>query len=175
LLNPWGFSAGSNQSSTFRNPEIYQWAVSLQRELPGSQVLEVAYSANRSTHLPDGYVRNRKIIGTALRQQYGSSGLSNYVANPFYPYFVGPKAIFNEPDSVYAQPTTQLINLLRPYPQFPGGFEGYAEFVANSLYNSLQIKYEKRYSNGLNLVGSYVSQRMGRFFRQFKRVAGQFA
>lgn len=154
-LANWGFPANSNQSETFRNANIYQWAASVQRELPGRQVIEVAYSANRSTHLPDAYVRNRNYIRTAVRQQYGSGGLFQYVDNPFYPFFVGPNAIFNQPDSVYAQPTTQAINLLRPYPQFPGAYEGYAEFVANSWYNSLQLKYEKRYSYGLNIVGSY--------------------
>jgi len=154
-LADWGYSAGSNQSDTFRNGEVYQWSAAVQRELPSSQVLEVAYSANRSTHLPDGYVRNRNYVSTANRLKYGSSGLAEYVTNPFYSMFTGSSAVFNEPDSVYSQPTTQLANLLRPYPQFPGGFEGYAEFVANSLYNSMQIKYEKRYSHGLNLIGSY--------------------
>src|SRR6185437_969554 len=154
-LNGWGFPSGSNQSNTFRNAEIYQWAASVQRELPGSQVVELAYSANRSTHLPDAYVRNRNFVSTALREQYGTSGLYAYVNNPFYPYFVGPNAIFSEPDSLYSQPTIQQINLLRPYPQFPGGYEGFAEFVANSWYNSLQVKYEKRYSKGLNIIASY--------------------
>ena len=154
-LADWGYSSGSNQSNTFRNAEVYQWTAAVQHELPGSQVIEVAYSANRSTHLPDGYVRNRNYVSTADRLKYGSDGLAQYVTNPFYSMFVGPNAVFNEPDSVYSQPTTQLANLLRPYPQYPGGFEGYAEFIANSLYNSLQIKYEKRYSKGLNLVGSY--------------------
>lgn len=154
-LNMWGFSSGSNQSDTFRNSEIYQWSFSVQRELPGSQVIEAAYSANHSSHLPVAGTRNRNYVSSALRQQYGSDGLYQYVNNPFYPMFVGSNAKFNEPDSVYAQPTTQLINLLRPYPQYPGSFEGYAEFVANSNYNSFQLKYEKRYSKGLNLVGSY--------------------
>ncbi len=79
-------------------------------------MIEVAYSANRSTHLPDGYVRNRNYVSTADRLKYGSAGLANYVTNPFYSMFVGPNATFNEPDSVYSQPTTQLSNLLRPYP-----------------------------------------------------------
>ncbi len=154
-LNGWGYPSTSNQSDTLRNAEIYQWSASLQHELPGQQVIEVAYSANRSTHLPEAYVRSRNYISTADRVKYGSSGLYQVVDNPFYPLFVGPNAIFNEPGSIYAQPQTQRINLLRPYPQFPGVFEGYAQFVGNSIYNSMQIKYEKRYSAGLNIVGSY--------------------
>ena len=44
--------------------------------------------------------------------------------NPFQPFFVGPNAIFNEPDSRYNDPTIPLVNLLRPYPQFDGEFNG---------------------------------------------------
>jgi len=154
-LSGWGFASGSNLSDTLRNAEVYQMAFAVQHELRGAQMVEVAYSGNRSTHLPVGGSRNRNYLSAALRQQYGTSGLSRYVANPFYSYFVGPSAKFNQPDSVYAQPTIQQVHLLRPFPQFPGSFEGYAEFVANSWYNSMQIKYEKRYSKGLNIVGSY--------------------
>lgn len=81
--------------------------------------------------------------------------MNGLVTNPFYSLFVGPNAIFNEPDSRYAQPKIPLINLLRPFPQFDGNFEGFSLFSANAVYNSLQLKYEKRYSQGLNVVGSY--------------------
>ncbi len=175
LLNTWGYTSDSNQSNTFRNSDIYQWSVSVQHELPGNSVLEVAYSANRSTHLPFGGTKNRNFIPTALREQIsaqqhaadplGSADcdatscvttyLKKQVQNPFYPLFVGPNAIFNEPNSGFSQSSTfELINLLRPYPQF-GGFEGFNRFSANATYNSLQMKYEKRYSHGLNIIGSY--------------------
>ena len=154
-LNGWGFPSTSNQSEDFRNANVYQWSVSVQRSLPGKQVIEVAYSANRSTHLPVGNVRDRNYIRANVREAYGSSGLYALVDNPFYTLFTGPNAKFNEPDSVYAQPQIQQIDLLRPYPQFPGPYEGFAYFTANSWYNSMQVKYEKRYSNGFNFVGSY--------------------
>jgi hypothetical protein len=171
VLNMWGFNSDSNQSSTFRNANIYQWSVSVQHELPGNSVVEVAYSANRSTHLPFGGTKNRDFLPSALRQQISAqqhaldptcdadSCVTNYlnqqVTNPFYSLFTGAGAIFNKPDSRYAQPTIPLINLLRPYPQFDGDFEGFSLFNANATYNSLQMKYEKRYSGGLNIVGSY--------------------
>jgi hypothetical protein len=170
-LNMWGFTSDSNQSNTFRNADIYQWSVSVQHELPKSQLIEVAYSANRSTHLPFGGTKNRNFLPTAVRQQISAqlhasnpncdatSCVTNYlfqqVTNPFYSLFVGPSAIFNQPDSIYAQTTIPLINLLHPYPQFNGNFEGFSLFGANATYNSLQVKYEKRYSAGVNIVGSY--------------------
>lgn len=171
VLNMWGFTSDSNQSDTFRNADIYQWSVSVQHELPKNQMIEVAYSANRSTHLPFGGTKNRNFLPTALRQQISArqhaldpncnadSCVTNYlnqqVTNPFYSMFVGPSATFNQPDSIYAQSTIPLINLLHPFPQFNGNFEGFSRFDANAIYNSLQVKYEKRYSGGLNIVGSY--------------------
>ena len=172
LLNTWGYTSDSNQSGTFRNADIYQWSVSVQHELPGKSVVEVAYSANRSVHLPFGGTKNRNFLPTALREQISAQQhaldptcdadacVTNYlnqqVQNPFYPLFVGSSAIFNEPNSGYTQSSTiALINLLRPYPQFNGNFEGFNLFSANATYNSLQMKYEKRYSGGLNIVGSY--------------------
>jgi hypothetical protein len=176
ILNQWGFDSSSNQSGNFRNAEIYQWSFSVQRELPGNSVFEAAYSANRSTHLAFGGTKSRNFIPSALRAQISADQhanwpggaadcdvqscvtnyLNNTVANPFYNMFNGGSAVFNEPDSRYALSNQiPLINLLRPYPQFDGGFEGFTLFTANATYNSMQLKYEKRYSHGLNLIGSY--------------------
>jgi hypothetical protein len=170
-LNMWGFTSDSNQSSTFRNSEIYQWSLSVQHELPGNSVVEAAYSANRSTHLPYGGSKNRNFISSALLSQISAqqhaldptcdadscvtSYLNQNVTNPFLSLFSGGNAIFNEPDSPYAQSQIPLIDLLRPYPQFSGNFEGFNIFRSSATYNSLQLKYEKRYSAGLNLEGSY--------------------
>lgn len=162
-LAQWGFDNGYNLNDGLRNAEIYQWNVGIQRELPGNMVVEVNYSANRSTHLPfNGYdgTRNRNFISRADREKYGSGGLAELVDNPFYPFFQGPNAIFNEPDSIYNDPQIPRINLLRPYPQFDGSFGGYPKFIANSRYNSLQIRFEKRYSYGLAFTGNYTYAHM---------------
>jgi hypothetical protein len=43
-----------------------------------------------------------------------------------------------------------------PYPQFPGGVTTEVQPVANSTYHALQLTAEKRYSNGLQFLASYV-------------------
>jgi len=43
-----------------------------------------------------------------------------------------------------------------PYPQFPGGVSVDAFPIANSSYHSLQLMAEKRYSNGLQFLVTYV-------------------
>jgi hypothetical protein len=162
-LAQWGFDNGYNLNDGIRNAEIYQWNVGIERELAGNVLIEVNYTASRSTHLPfNGYdgTRNRNFIDRANREKYGSDGLAELVDNPFQPFFQGPNAIFNEPDSPYNDPQIQRINLLRPYPQFNGSFGGYPEFIANARYNALQIRFEKRYSHGLNFTGNYTFSKM---------------
>jgi hypothetical protein len=48
-----------------------------------------------------------------------------------------------------------LANLLRPYPQFDGDFEGLPRLVANSWYNSMQIRFQKRTTHHVSFEGSY--------------------
>ncbi len=155
-LTRWGFSDDNHGSDTFRNGEIYQWNIGIERQLPGDIIIDAHYSANRSTHLPWNYsTENRNFVSKADREKYLTAGLAQEVTNPFLSLFQGPNAIFNEPDSVYNNSTVQLNNLLRPYPQFPGNFSGFPLFAATSSYNSLQVRFEKRASHGISFLGNY--------------------
>jgi hypothetical protein len=163
-LAQWGFDNSSDLGyETARNPEIYQWSGGVQRLLPADFVVSVDYSANRTTHLSWGSfaagTRNRNYIPSSIRQNYTTAQLNNNVANPFQPYFVGPNAIFNEPDSRYNDPTIPLINLLRPFPQFDGAFDGFPLFGANSRYDSMQVRFEKRSGKYFTIQGSYTLSR----------------
>lgn len=159
----WGFSNPSDLSyEPDRNAEIYQWSVGIEHSLPGNIVVAADYSANRSTHLPWGswgFTRNRNFISTDIRSQYTSDQLSALVPNPFQPLFTGPKAIFNEPDSIYNNPTIPLLNLLRPYPQFDGEFDGLPLLAANSRYDSLQLRFEKNAGKYFTFQGNYTFSR----------------
>ncbi len=158
-LAEWGLSNGNNlDTGVARNAEIYQWNLGVQQAFPGNVVLGINYSANRSTHLPwGGYssTNNRNFIPSAVRQQYTSEQLASLVNNPFQGLFSGPGAIFNEPESRYGDAQLPLLNLLRPYPQFDGVFQGLARLVAQSWYNALQVVFQKRAGRYINLEGNY--------------------
>ena len=174
-LADWGYINQNDLGTTqAQNADVYQWNLGIQRLLPGQLVIGVDYSANRSTHLPwGGYssTRNRNYISSSFLAQVSAqqraldptcdadSCVSNYLANPvpnpFQPLFSGPNAIFNEPDSRYGQATIPLGNLLRPYPQFDGNFEGLPLLEASSWYNSLQIRFQKRASHYISFEGNY--------------------
>jgi len=158
-LAEWGLANANNlDTGTARNAEIYQWNLGVQQAFPGNVVVGINYSANHSTHLPwGGYssTSNRNFIPSAVRQQYTSEDLANLVNNPFQGLFSGPGAIFNEPESRYGDAQLPLLNLLRPYPQFDGAFQGLARLIAQSWYNALQVVFQKRAGRFVNLEGNY--------------------
>ncbi|HSP62677.1 MAG TPA: hypothetical protein VLQ90_06825, partial [Pyrinomonadaceae bacterium] len=131
--------------------------------LPSDVVISVDYSANRSTHLSWGSfgtgTRNRNFIPSNVAKNYTTDQLNSLVPNPFQSLFVGPGAIFNEPDSRYNDPSIPLLNLLRPYPQFDGEFDGFPNFGANSRYDSMQVRFEKRSGKYFTIQGSYTLSR----------------
>jgi len=177
----WGLpNNNSLDTGEARNAEIYQWNLGVQHLFPGQIVIGVDYSASRSTHLPYSSfsgTANRNFLPSSIRQQIANGNpictvpdpsdptstitlgpsdcLGQQVANPFQSLFAGPNAIFNEPTSIYNDDTIPLINLLRPFPQFDGPFSGLTRLSAESFYNSLQIRFQKRPNHYVSFEGNY--------------------
>ena len=179
----WGFSNASDlDTGVARNADIYQWNIGVQRMLPGQIVIAVDYSANRSTHLPWAgaggiSTRDRNFLSTPMRNLAISLApggdvtgfLNSEVPNPFQCFFTtsgaGPRGSWcpstptfstsDVVDSRYLDDTIPLLNLLRPYPQYDGNFEGLPKLIANSWYNSLQVRFTKRASHYISFEGNY--------------------
>ena len=181
----WGFANASDlDTGTATNADIYQWNLGIQHLLPGQIVIGVDYSANRSTRLPwagtgspagGPTTRDRNFLSTPMRNLAVSLApggdvtgfLNSEVPNPFQCFFMTVSSpgswcpsspIFNASDVVdsrYIDPTIPFINLLRPYPQYDGNFEGLPKLIANSWYNSLQIRFQKRASHYISFEGNY--------------------
>jgi hypothetical protein len=127
-------------------PYSAQWNFDVQRQLPGSVLLDVGYIGTRGVKLPQNLSLNQLpdqylALKDALRQQ---------VPNPFY----GQIAVGS-----LAQKTVSQASLLVPFPQF-GGITSQSASAANSMYHSLQVKAEKRYAKGLTLQASYTWSKM---------------
>jgi hypothetical protein len=122
-----------------------QWNFAVQREI-GGVAIEAAYAASRGVHLAAGDLNYNSLpssllsMGTALRDQ---------VPNPFYGYIR---------DGVLSQRTVQRGQLLLPYPQYTG-FRSIGK-VGNSIYHSLQMKAEKRFSSGGQLLAAYTFSKL---------------
>jgi outer membrane receptor protein involved in Fe transport len=139
------------QSVTFYDrgnvlPRSGQWNFDIQRELPGSILLDIGYVGTRGLKLPISLTLNQLpnadlSLKDALRQQ---------VPNPFYgQIMVGTLAL----------KTISQAQLLLPYPHFLGVTSQNAS-ASDSTYHALQMKVEKRYAKGLTLLASYTFSKM---------------
>ena len=147
---PTGSSAGLStllgQSIQFADrgnvtPVSYQWNFNIQQELPGRVLFEIGYAGSRGLHLFENRQWNQ------LDPQYLAQGdrLRQTVSNPF----AGKIAV-----GTFASPTITRAQLLRPYPQFDS-VASQASSWASSTYHALEMRAEKRYSNGFNVLASY--------------------
>ena len=168
----WGLSNGNSlDTGEARNAEIYQWNLGIQHLFPWQIVIGVDYSASRSTHLPYSSfsgTANRNFLPSSVRAEIvngnlpvcnglgPSDCLNQLVTNPFQPLFApGPGQMFNEPTSIYNNPTIPLINLLRPFPQFDGPFAGLTLLGASATYHSMQVRFQKRANHYFSFEGNY--------------------
>jgi len=171
-LAQYGLANFNHAGLNVRNAEIYQWNIGVQHQFMKSFLIEVNYSANRSTHLPwDKSLRSQDFVSAANRvgcdpsdpTVCGTAYLNEQVPNPFQYLFTqvagSPAPIFDVPTSIYTQPQIPRSIILEPYPQFQALY-GYTPFTAASLYNSLQVRFEKRYSYGLSFTGNYTYSHM---------------
>jgi hypothetical protein len=160
---------------TFFNPHVLnaysiRWNAGIQRQLPGGMVLEVAYIGNHAVHLPFSiqldYIPRQYLSTSSYRDASenatvsllgssakGANGAA--IVNPFQGLL---------PNSSYNGSTVNLQQLLIPYPQYPvpsapqstsnGVVEQYAN-AGESYYNSLNVRLQKRWTNGLLLIENF--------------------
>ena len=174
ILMPSGNSAGAStflgQALTIldpviRNPYSMRWNLSIQRQLPGKMVLEVAYIGNHSIHLPVNtqldYIP-RQYLSTSLVRDAADNAAINFlgatVANPL-------KGLVPNGGSINGA-TVATQQLVVPYPQYPLG-SGSSNGVilqdngaGSSRYESLNTRLQKRLSNGMTLINSFTWSRL---------------
>jgi hypothetical protein len=130
-------------------PYMQTWSFDVQHELPGNVLLDVGYVGTKGTHLYFGGAGSINYLGSWVESLTASqiAQLNSYVANPFY-------GIITNPASTLSAATVQQYQLLRPYPQFTG-LSGNDPPWANSIYNALQIRAEKQFSHGFQVLATY--------------------
>lgn len=159
ILTPTGSKLGLasflGQSVTFTNPDrvipkVHQFSIGVQRELPFRAVLEVSYVGSRSKELDVSHQLNA--VTRAQFLQYGGNAvaggppnLSNSVPNPFAGLL---------PATGLNGTATTLQQLLLPFPQFTGVNETNIP-IGQAWYNSMQVRFDKRLTHGLNVLVSY--------------------
>ncbi len=150
---------GQNITAQFRNdrtPYSAQWNYDWQYQLGKDSLLDVAYAGNAGIKLQANSELNQipdadLALGGALTQK---------VANPFLGLVPATTSL--------GQATTTYSQLLRPYPQYTSVVQEWGSF-AHSSYNSLQVKFRKRYANGLQFLVAYTWSKL---LDDFSSVAG---
>ena len=139
------------------NPQIQQWNLSIQHEMPGNSVLEVSYGGSKGTHLSFGgsdLLGNRNKLDP-IYWKLGRDALVEQVPNPFY-------GVIKDPNATLSLPTVERQQLLLPYPQYESYLGGYVAppYIGNSIYHSAQFKFEKRFSKGSSLLAHYTISKL---------------
>ena len=85
----------------------------------------------------------------------GRTALNAAVPNPFYGLITDPLA------TALNGPTVQRFRLLRPMPHFNGANVATAEPpIGDSSYHALQMKWDKRFSQGFSVLAHYTWAKM---------------
>jgi hypothetical protein len=146
LLGPAGNVQPRMRPNVQRLPTLDAWNAVVQRQLTRTISLEVSYIGNKGTHVFAGtgpsYNNNEVRVGDGT--------------NPI------TCSIASAPGTCPAPGVVKLAgfgatvpsNLRRNYPQYPLDLTWFGN-DASSNYNAIQVKMEKRFSNGLQFLAHY--------------------
>lgn len=157
LLQPLGANGGPNafrgQSVNFQDPVapapyVQQWNLTIQRELIKDWTIGASYVGNHGVKLIGGnYSMNQ--YDPKYYAEYGLA-LQNQVANPFYGQIA---------TGALSGKTVALSQTLRPYPDYQG-ITTLAAHNADSIYHSIQLSIEHRFSKGLSMLASFTGGKL---------------
>ena len=145
-----------------RRPYSQQWNLTIERELPDNISFSVAYVGNKGTRLTSSlqpvnvlnpFGTNTKALGSKLGDTFAAGDTSKDGVPAPYPGWAQQLITGGGCAPTVAQ-------ALLPFPQFCGPLQGLNENHGNSIYHSLQLKAEKRYSRGLYMLVSYTNSKL---------------
>jgi hypothetical protein len=131
------------------DPMQTMWSVDIERELPWNMMVDVGYVGNHGTHLAGDTFRNFNYVHTADKLQYRTAVNAQV---PITDYFSGATA--DKLKEVWGSDTLTRGFLLRDYPFF-GGLFTQTMYNGATNYHGMNVKVQKRYSNGLNFIAAY--------------------
>jgi hypothetical protein len=125
-----------------------QWNFTVQKTFWRNFNLEAGYLGSKNTHLglPESNLNQLPAANLAM-----GSALTVKVPNPFYGQIPGSSSL--------GQPTIAQQQLLRAFPRFTN-VALFRDNVADSEYNALQLKLEKRFSRGLSFTFAYTFSKL---------------
>ncbi len=151
FINTLG-SGNSAALSNYLAPYVQQWNFDIQRQFAAGTLVDIAYAGSKGTHLP---FHNQDL--DQLPPQYvptnaaQATALTTLVPNPFYGVVQG--------GTIGSNRMIKAAQLLLPYPQYDD--VGMAEVDdRDSIYHSMQLKVQKRFSAGAQLLATYTVSKL---------------
>ncbi len=134
-----------------KSPRMQRWQVSVQRELPGRWVADMAYVGNYGSRLQTSRnlnaLPNQYLSTSPVRDQARNDYLGQQIPNPFF-NLLPATGIAGLRGANIARD-----RLLRPYPQFDSVNTTTNE--GESWYNALQVGLQRRFAGGYTLGANY--------------------
>jgi hypothetical protein len=140
-------------------PYVQQWNLDLQRQFHGDFLVDIAYAGSKGTHLP---MHNQDL--DQLQPQYlphsaaDVPALTAQVPNPFAGNCTGCTGPV-QTGGVGTNATVKAAQLLLPYPQWDDVSMAEPD-NRDSIYHSMQMKVQKRFSAGAQLLVSYAISKL---------------
>ncbi len=128
-----------------------QWNLTVERELVQDMMLSVGYVGNTAIHLPSAMAPPNVLNPSLLSQGVALDAI-------FQPGMTELNGAAIPYDGWIEQMTgcdPSVAQALLPYPQYCGSIQGIDENAGNSSYHSLQLKVDKRFTQGTFLLVSY--------------------
>jgi hypothetical protein len=119
------------------------WNFAIQREITSNLVWEIAYTGSKITHVGMPDVNLNQLTVDQLRL---GAPLLERVPNPFFGQI--PQS------SSLGDPTITRSQLLKPFPRFTA-VDLYRNNAGDTNFHGLQVKLEKRFSQGVSFLLSY--------------------
>jgi hypothetical protein len=141
------------RSDSGRPSEYWTWNLDIQKSLSPTTVATVGYTGTKGTHLASANTRYNQIPYSYL-QQYGRDLLVSNINSP-----AARAAGIPIP---YPGFNSTVQRALSPFPQYQniytnrGQPSSVGERAGNSTYHAMTMKLDKRYSNGLTVLASYL-------------------
>lgn len=130
-------------------PRFQNYSISIQRELPGKFVGEIAYIGMRGTRVSSSHAPLNQLnpkfyaLGALLNKRIDDPDVVAAGYKSPYPNFIADWGA-----------GATLARALRPFPQINGPVNNLYNPIGNSWYNSLQLKLDRRFG-WVTLEGNY--------------------
>jgi len=163
-----------------------QWNLTIERQLPQNVFLSVAYVGNKGSRLPSSlnpvnvlnpfdakiqafYANTTPIDASCATGNPTPGAICSYVPELDVPFTSDNQTLFGVTPpypgwiaelNAAGNCSPTVGQALLPFPQFCDKLQGLNENHGSSIYHSFQLKFEKRYSQGLYMLVAYTNSKL---------------